>query len=86
MAGEDNGQTLQVEHWETINNADFYFAPFKKGTWRSYTTLDGLAHNTVYDIYSDPGGYGSVQMEVSLDTMVKALSTSLSGMGWRIIL
>ena len=32
-----------VEQGKTLRNIDFRFAPFKKGTWRNYTTLDGLA-------------------------------------------
>ncbi len=47
---------LQVKDGITRDNMDFRFAPFKKGTWRSYTTLDGLVHNTVYDIYGDSNG------------------------------
>jgi len=27
---------------------------FKKGTWKNYTTLDGLAQNAVTDIYRSP--------------------------------
>ena len=30
-----------------IENADFTFAPFKKGTWKTFTTRDGLAGNEV---------------------------------------
>jgi DNA-binding NtrC family response regulator/ligand-binding sensor domain-containing protein len=29
---------------------------FKKGTWRSYTSLDGLAYNVVWTIYHDSDG------------------------------
>ncbi len=32
-------------------------AAFRKGTWRHYTMLDGLAHNSVWCIYTDPMGY-----------------------------
>lgn len=47
---------LKFEGGKTIAGVDFRFAPFKKGTWRNYTYLDGLAHNNVYDIYQDPDG------------------------------
>jgi ligand-binding sensor domain-containing protein len=47
---------LQVERGKTLENINFRFAPFKKGTWTNYDTLDGLAHNSVKDIYRDPDG------------------------------
>jgi len=53
---DDLGHILRIQNGNTLANIDFHFAPFKKGTWRSYTTLDGLAHNTVYAIYGDPDG------------------------------
>jgi hypothetical protein len=52
--GEEFGETLQVERDKTLENIDFRFAPFKKGVWRIFTTLDGLAHGVVTDIYRDP--------------------------------
>ena len=50
------GETLQVEKDKTLSGIDFRFAPFKKGTWKSYSSLDGLAHNDVFAIYEDPDG------------------------------
>ena len=47
---------LPVERNKTLEAIDFRFAPFKKGTWKTFTTLDGLAHNAVMDIYRDPDG------------------------------
>ncbi|MFC1713493.1 two-component regulator propeller domain-containing protein [Candidatus Poribacteria bacterium] len=50
------GGTLHVENGRTHENIDFRFPPFKKGTWRNYDTLDGLAHNSVTDICRDDDG------------------------------
>jgi signal transduction histidine kinase/DNA-binding response OmpR family regulator len=52
-SGED---LLLVERGKTFSDVNFRFAPFKKGTWRSYTYLDGLASNKVYAIQSDGMG------------------------------
>jgi ligand-binding sensor domain-containing protein len=35
---------------QNVENADFTFAPFKKGTWKTYTKRDGLAGNEVRKI------------------------------------
>ena len=48
--------SLRVEQGETLKNIDFRFAPFKKGTWRNYSTLDGLGYNAVNDICRTPDG------------------------------
>ena len=50
------GETLQVEKDKKLSGIDFCFAPFKKGTWKNYSSLDGLAHNDVFAIYEDPDG------------------------------
>jgi len=50
------GGTLQVEKGKTLKGIDFRFAPFKKGTWRNYGYLDGLANNDILDIRSTPDG------------------------------
>jgi transcriptional regulator with AAA-type ATPase domain/ligand-binding sensor domain-containing protein len=50
----DARELLRVEIGTTIKNIDFRFPPFKKGTWRSYTFLDGLADNFVQAIHCDP--------------------------------
>ena len=49
-------EVLQVELGKTLKNIDFHFAPFKKGTWKTYTFLDGLGDNVVNAIYCDPDG------------------------------
>lgn len=51
------GIALTVERDRTLKNIDFRFPPIKKGTWRHYTRMDGLAHNTVSRIYVDPYGF-----------------------------
>ena len=48
--------SLHAESGSTLKNIDFHFAPFKKGTWKTYTYLDGLAHNVVWTIHADPDG------------------------------
>jgi ligand-binding sensor domain-containing protein/serine phosphatase RsbU (regulator of sigma subunit) len=54
--GEDAGDILHVAHGKPLKNIDFRFAPFKKGTWKTFTYLDGLADNHVSAIYRDPDG------------------------------
>ena len=41
------GETLQIH---------FHISPFKKGTWKHYDTLDGLADNDVTAIHRTPDG------------------------------
>jgi len=48
--------SLRVKQDETLKNIDFRFAPFKKGTWRTFTYLDGLAGNSISSIHRDPDG------------------------------
>ncbi|MCD6506139.1 response regulator [Candidatus Poribacteria bacterium] len=47
---------VKVKIGKRLSGINFQFAPFKKGTWRSYTYLDGLASNKVYAIQSDRMG------------------------------
>jgi ligand-binding sensor domain-containing protein len=54
--GEEMREMLQVERGKTLEDIDFHFPAFKKGTWRTYTTLDGLVHNIVFDICGEPNG------------------------------
>ncbi len=49
------GETHQVAAGET-HQVHFHIAPFKKGTWNHYDTLDGLADNDVTTIYRTPDG------------------------------
>jgi DNA-binding NtrC family response regulator len=53
---DDLGDILRIQNGKTLANIDFHFAPFKKGTWRHHTPLDGLAHNDVHTMFIDPGG------------------------------
>jgi len=48
---------LQVQRGKTISGVDFRFVPFKKGTWRRFSSLDGLAENHAHVIYRDSRGY-----------------------------
>ena len=50
------GDILRVDEGKTLEGIDFRFAPFKKGVWRTYTYLDGLASDKVYAINSDATG------------------------------
>jgi len=53
---KSGGEFLEVTSDTTLSNIDFRLAPFKKGTWRNYTYLDGLAGQVVNAIYSAPDG------------------------------
>ena len=57
VEAEDAGKILFVEPGITLKNINFRFAPFKKGTYRNYTSLDGLASNRVYAIHGTPDGF-----------------------------
>ena len=48
--------SLQLKRDKTLSDIGFHFAPFKKGRWKTYTFLDGLAHNIVTSIHRDPDG------------------------------
>ncbi len=50
------GEILQAECGKTFKDMDFRFPSFKKGTWRNYTYLSGLADNTVFAIHRSPDG------------------------------
>ncbi|MFB3784859.1 MAG: two-component regulator propeller domain-containing protein [bacterium] len=50
------GDVLQIERDQSHWGVDFHLAPFKKGVWRSYTYLDGLASNFVAAIETDTQG------------------------------
>ena len=56
VADESKAAFLQVESGMTLKNIDFHFAPFKKGVWRNYTSLDGLVHDHIITIYRDADG------------------------------
>lgn len=47
---------LQVEQRKNLRNINFRFAVFKKGAWKNYTVLDGLAENKVIAITQDSNG------------------------------
>jgi DNA-binding NtrC family response regulator/ligand-binding sensor domain-containing protein len=51
----DEGQTPGIGNSKTIGNNDYPFALLKKGNWKNYTSLDGLAHSDVHTMYIDPG-------------------------------
>jgi len=51
-----DGEILQIEPGKTLANTDFQFAPFKKGTWKNYSYLDGLSNSDVYVINQDADG------------------------------
>jgi len=53
---EGIGDLLQVEGSKSLKGIDFHFPPFKKGRWKTYTTLDGLACNSVHSIHCDADG------------------------------
>jgi len=43
----DEGREITVEKDQPVVDQDFRFAPFKKGTWKHYSHLDGLAEDNV---------------------------------------
>jgi hypothetical protein len=47
---------LNVRPGKQIQNINFYLPEFKKGSWRTYTTYDGLAGNWVNHILRDTNG------------------------------
>jgi ligand-binding sensor domain-containing protein len=53
---KEGGDVLQVESGKTHKDIDFRFAPQKKGTWKNYKVLDGLADDWVMAILSDQNG------------------------------
>lgn len=65
--GEAVGEILKVERGKTLKGIDFHFADFKKGTWKNYTHLDGLAHNDVKD-YSTPHFLDKFRSEIRWKT------------------
>jgi len=48
--------SLKVEGGKTFHNIDFRFPPFRKGIWKNYDVIDGLANNVVSEIYHAPDG------------------------------
>ena len=48
---------VSVVTQNTLENVDFRFPPFKHGTWKHYTYLDGLGNNYVRPIYQDREGF-----------------------------
>lgn len=50
------GETLKVETRKILKDINFRFAPFKKGVWKNYNTVDGLPLDYVFDIYRDKDG------------------------------
>jgi len=53
---ESKAVFIQINHGEMRGNINLFFAEFKKGTWRNYTALDGLAFDTVNAIHGTPDG------------------------------
>jgi len=51
-----HGKILQVERNKTLANTNFRFPPFKKGTWKNITYLDGLANDRVNAIHRASDG------------------------------
>ena len=54
---EDPNKIVSVGTQNTLEDVDFRFPPFKHGTWKHYTYLDGLGNNNVRPIYQDREGY-----------------------------
>ena len=54
---EDSNKIVSVVTQRTLENVDFRFPPFKHGTWKHYTYLEGLGNNNVRSIYQDRDGF-----------------------------
>ena len=53
----DKSSIIVPVNLQSTVNIDFRFPPFKHGTWKHYTYLDGLGHNHVRRIYQDREGF-----------------------------
>ncbi|MBI3416083.1 MAG: hypothetical protein HY043_12360, partial [Verrucomicrobia bacterium] len=63
-------RTIRLNPGQTVENADFIFAPFKKGTWRTFGIVQGLFNEYVYSICPDPSGafwFGTFQYPARFD-------------------
>ena len=54
---ENPNKIVSVVTQNTLEDVDFRFPPFKHGTWKHYTYLDGLGNNNVRPIYQDRDGF-----------------------------
>jgi signal transduction histidine kinase/CheY-like chemotaxis protein/ligand-binding sensor domain-containing protein len=50
------GKVFSISNENPLEKVEFKTAPFKKGTWKSYTVADGLVGNTVNKIAFAPDG------------------------------
>ena len=50
---DGNLNTIVHVDLQSTVNVDFHFPPFKHGTWKHYTYLDGLRQNRVWRIFQD---------------------------------
>ncbi|MEW6158965.1 MAG: two-component regulator propeller domain-containing protein [Verrucomicrobiota bacterium] len=51
-----SGESVSILPEQKITGIDFNIAPFKKGTWKTYTSVDGLPGAQVRAIYEDADG------------------------------
>ena len=52
----DGSREIIVEKDQPVVDQDLHFAPFKKGTWKHYSHLDGLAEDNVLASYESADG------------------------------
>lgn len=52
----DSGRTISIAPDAEVENINFKFAPFRKGFWKQFTYLHGLADDRVFSIHIDPDG------------------------------
>ena len=55
-AEADENATLTIEPGSPLVGIDLRFAPFKKGTWRTYSGLDGLIDSNVFAVHGTADG------------------------------
>jgi len=55
-AGASDATALWIQPGRTTGAIDFRFAPFKKGIWKSYNSMNGLVNDEILTIYRDRDG------------------------------
>ncbi len=56
LVNHEQSGSLRVSDGQSVTNVDFRIAPFKKGTWRTFNSHDGLPSLGVRTLHRDPDG------------------------------
>ena len=88
---------LDIDADTALSGIDFVFTPFKKGTWKTFNSLNGLTDNLVFTIHGGPDGtlwFGSrshvsyfdgnrsVPLQSRDNNWINALDTAVDGTLW----